>query len=319
MARTSPLRMLTLLSALVGARAGLWCGPGTRIVDKTGQGLPEIPAGAFTNCTRLQKLILESNNFVSISRENFTDDLTSLTELSLYGNKLTIIGIGSFDKLPSLTHLYLGNNKLTSIIPVNAFDGLQRLKVLSLNANQLATIPTTLFSSLPSLTQLYLDSNKLRSFPLYSFQGLTKLQGLYLGQNRLTSIPTDPNGSFRAFKDLTSLGTLDLQANKLTSIPDRSFTGLTKLTRLNLGNNLLASYGGASNSDGVRAAIIAESRNQTSLQLTWDPQRPTPTISPTASRRPRNPRCNGQPGQGIYCHTDSRTRAPNTRSRTRKA
>ena len=178
------------------------------------------------------------------------EKLSGLTNLDLYGNKLTSIDLSSNT---ALSNLNLSNNQLTSIdLSKNKF-----LTLLDLSSNRLTSVDV---SSNTSLTDLYLHSNQLTNIDVSNNTSLTTL---YLTSNQLTSIDLRGNTSLTNLKlsdnkltniDLSStpLTDLDLSDNKLTNIDLRSNTSLTDL---DLSGNQLTNIDLRSNSSLIKLDI----------------------------------------------------------------
>ena len=134
-------------------------------------------------------------------------DLAGITALSaLAFKKIDSLKPGDFAGLTSLTELGLAGNSLT-MLPADVFSGLTAVTTLGLNKNDLESLPADVFSGLTSLTDLSLALNSLTMLPADVFSGLTVLTTLNLSRNDLESLP---NG---LFSGLTALTTLTLSGN----------------------------------------------------------------------------------------------------------
>ena len=173
---------------------------------------------------RVTGLELGNNNLVGTLPDEL-GDLTSLTELSLWGNKLSgpipdLIG------LTGLTHLVLSSNQLTGEIAW--LGGLTKLTTVYLWGNQLSG-PIPDLTGLTGLIYLSLSQNKLTG-ELPDVGGLTKLQELYLWGNQLS-------GTIPDLSSLTALKHLSLSENLLTGEIPASLGNLTTLSTLYLRDN----------------------------------------------------------------------------------
>ncbi|XP_020490143.1 toll-like receptor 7 [Labrus bergylta] len=102
---------------------------------------------------------------------------------------------------------------------------------LILSENYIKNITVASFSNLQNLTRLDLgwaSKNKGLIIAAEAFKNLTKLRSLRLSGNRLTEIP----GNLPV-----SVEILDLHNNKIMRLDNRSFAGLTNLTKLWLSRN----------------------------------------------------------------------------------
>ena len=153
-------------------------------------------------------------NFAGITslKEGDFSGLTSLQELYLNGNDLSLLPAGVFSGLTSLERLDLQENQLSSL-PAGVFSGLTSLRELDLESNQLSLLPASVFSGLTSLETLDLQENQLGSLLAGVFSGLTALETLYLNDNQLSSLLAG------VFSGLTSLETLYLDGNPVDPLP----------------------------------------------------------------------------------------------------
>ncbi|RCV21917.1 hypothetical protein SETIT_4G177200v2 [Setaria italica] len=211
---------------------------------------------SLNNCSKLQLLDLEQNNFVGIMPVTIANLSKELTWLTIARNQIagTIAELGMFQKLIMLT---LGDNLFTGTLPVdigrlrslqildlshNRFEGqipqslgnITGLSKLSISNNYLnGTIPTSL-GKLRALASMDISCNFLSGrIPqeILSIPALTIL--LKLSNNALSgSIPTQ-------IGHLNNLIAIDLSMNKLTGeIPD-DIGSCVQLQLLHLQGNIL--------------------------------------------------------------------------------
>ncbi|XP_029133006.1 podocan isoform X1 [Labrus bergylta] len=238
--------------------------------------LEKIPAGAFDNLSNLRELYLQNNLLSNEGMDNETfSQLSSLECLDLSNNNLSVVPKGlprnlvllhleknSIRSIPgdaltsvrNLEYLLLHNNQLRSrSIHHAAFQGLKKLHTLHMYNNLLERVPRGLprraktlmilhnsiseigrndLALLYTLTELNLSYNKLTSPKLHrdAFRKLRLLETLDLSGNSLYSLPM---GLPR------SLQVLEIKNNQLNSIPDGALTGMEKLSKLILSDNLL--------------------------------------------------------------------------------
>ncbi|KAM7012995.1 podocan isoform 2-T2 [Tautogolabrus adspersus] len=238
--------------------------------------LEKIPAGAFDTLSNLRELYLQNNLLSNEGMDNETfSQLSSLECLDLSNNNLSVVPKGlprnlvllhleknSIRSIPgdaltsvrNLEYLLLHNNKLRSrSIHPTAFQGLKKLHTLHMYNNLLERVPRGLprraktlmilhnsiaeigrndLALLYTLTELNLSYNKLTSPKLHreAFRKLRLLETLDLSGNSLYSLPM---GLPR------SLQVLEIKNNQLNSIPDGALTGMEKLRKLILSDNLL--------------------------------------------------------------------------------
>ncbi len=197
-------------------------------------GLTRLNAGDFNGLTGLTKLEIEHNQSLGPLPSDIFDELTALTELSLWDNGLSSLPSGVFDELTALDTLWLPGNGLWSL-PSGIFDELTALKNLHLHQNRLSSLLSGIFDELTVLEKINFESNWLSSLSSDVFDNNTALKELDLSENKLTSLPSD------VFDGLTELTKLDLAINQLSSLPSGIFDELTALKDLNLWRNRLTS------------------------------------------------------------------------------
>lgn len=148
-------------------------------------------------------------------------DYDSVTELSLYGKKITDIKL--LEQCKNLMTLHLSG---TGINDISALKGLTNLTQLWLDDNQISNISP--LNGLANLTHLWLSNNQISDIsPLEKLMGLGLLS---LYGNRISNISL--------LEKLTNLTELSMGGNKITDISplDR----LKKLTQLRLNNNQIS-------------------------------------------------------------------------------
>ncbi|KAI7741640.1 hypothetical protein M8C21_017649, partial [Ambrosia artemisiifolia] len=217
------------------------CNPATgRVIDlsliglnlsgKIGRGLEKVQ--------NLQVLNLAHNNFTG-SLNGLSPQLsvlTNLENLNLSRNGLSG-GVPPFlTNSRKLKFLDLSKNLLSGPVPDEFFLTCSSLRLLSLSGNNLnGPIPNSV-SQCTSLNHLNLSKNRFSGSPDFSksLWLLSRIRTLDLSHNALTGHVPDGVVSLHYLKELF------LQGNHFTgeSVPV-SFQGLSCLTYLNLGNNVL--------------------------------------------------------------------------------
>ena len=204
---------------------------------------------AFLGGSSLKDLRLAGNRLTVLPDRVFVN-LTGLEYLDLSRNLLTNVTRTLFDNLFNLTHLFLANNRM-SYIDSTVFNSLSRLEQLALENNQLSFLPASVFSHLFLLRTLTLQGNCLSAiysdvFPLLMIdQPTTNLSTLNLDRNRFTNLTK------LEISGLGSLKTLTLAANRLTAIPTGYFIGLHSVNVLDLSRNNISSVLNASSFQGL--------------------------------------------------------------------
>ncbi|XP_019413184.1 PREDICTED: probable LRR receptor-like serine/threonine-protein kinase At3g47570 [Lupinus angustifolius] len=211
---------------------------------------------SLVNCTDLEYLGLEGNNFGGKMPNSIANLSTQLHSLTLGSNQIygsIPLGIG---KLSNLATLELDNNLLSGSVP-DALGMLQNLQELYLGGNKFSGgIPSSI-GNLSSLTKLYMELNYFEGSIPSSLGNCHKLLLLSLSNNKLTGIiPKEviSISSLAIFFDvsnnslsgtlpnevdkLVNLGELDLSENNFSGVIPSSFGSCTSLEQLYLqGNN----------------------------------------------------------------------------------
>ena len=127
--------------------------------------------GGFHGLQSLISLYL-SSNVISIVEPGSFEGLSSLIRLSLTGNNIAAIYPETFMGLKlyrsTLEELYLGNNRIT-VIQKNAFEGFTVLDYLGLENNQISEINSGGFHGLSSLTHIDFEHNSLTTLEWTAF------------------------------------------------------------------------------------------------------------------------------------------------------
>ncbi|XP_017283911.1 leucine-rich repeat, immunoglobulin-like domain and transmembrane domain-containing protein 2 isoform X1 [Kryptolebias marmoratus] len=135
----------------------------------------------------LTKIRIEKSHFTEIPRGAFSQT-TSLENLWLNFNDITLINSKGLEGLGNLTELRLQGNKLRSV-PWTAFEDTPSLKILDLKHNQLDVLPEHALKFLPGLTYLDLSFNRLTVISREVFQNWPLYQKLQNAEEREVSGP----------------------------------------------------------------------------------------------------------------------------------
>ncbi|XP_044140710.1 toll-like receptor 8 [Bufo gargarizans] len=218
-------------------------------VNKCKRGL-EIRNGTFSNLTKLEQLIIDSNYLCEIP-PGLPD---SISMLSFQYNYIFSINRTSFSSIKHLRKLNLGRNcyygnKCPGKLDIEngTFTDLKELNVLNLSFNNITSVPQDLPSS---LKELHLSNNRIKVIHRDDFKNLVNLEILYLSGNcpRCYNAPYPcyecPGKSSIeidefAFQNLANLSILHLGSTSLSSIPKTWFQNTTRLKILNLALNYL--------------------------------------------------------------------------------
>ncbi|KAJ1527379.1 hypothetical protein ONE63_007363 [Megalurothrips usitatus] len=194
-------------------------------VDLSGNQLANIRAGAFTGLPSLRRLNLSRNKLQAFRGEALEaagaeggadTSGSALRELDLSANQLGYLFPNSFRAHPRLRRLLLGQNKLT-FFPGELLSGLRYLEEVDLGGNLLKAVDDMDFARLPRLRELDLSHNQLEALSETAFHNSTQLQVLQLAGNRLERL------SERTFEGLCRIELLDLEGNLLSELPDALF------------------------------------------------------------------------------------------------
>ncbi len=203
--------------------------------------------------------------------------LSKLEELSLYGNDFTGPIPPELSNLANLTGLRLAFNRLSGSIPVE-LGNLTQLTVLGLDDNQLSGAIPSQLGNLAKLTLLNLDKNKLTGSVPSTFGNFPEMWRLWLEDNQLGGELPSELGT------LAKLTHFSVRNNALRGAVPTSYTQLTKLSKLDLGYNMLTASGsGLLNflnskdpdwSDTQTTAptnVSAGALSNSSIKVTWKP------------------------------------------------
>lgn len=182
----------------------------------------------------LSRLDLSNNQLVALPARFFQAVKTTLAELYLQNNSISVIPPGLFSGLSQVTVLDLSHNEVTSHwIGPTTFSDMSRLMSLDLGYNKLSRIDATAFRALFTLQSLSLQHNEIESLAENAFANNRNLHTLSLSGNRLTSLDA------ASFSGLEVLNALFLDNNRLLHVHPGSFANVTGLMELNLGQNRL--------------------------------------------------------------------------------
>eukprot|EP00058_Branchiostoma_floridae_P025649 XP_002611139.1 hypothetical protein BRAFLDRAFT_88462 [Branchiostoma floridae] len=204
------------------------CAPSSRC-DCTDRGLTSIPQNLPTS---IYELNLKLNQITIIQKGTFAN-LPQLQELDLSSNQITMIQAGSFVNLPQLQDLQLYLNKIT-IIQAGTFVNLPQLQELELSYNQISVIQAGAIANLSRLQDLDLSENQILIIQAGTFTNLPGLQELDLSNNQISMIQAG------AIANLSQLQELHLFQNNISMIQAGSFENLPHLQELELSYNQIS-------------------------------------------------------------------------------
>lgn len=180
-------------------------------IDLSNNGLKSLDSHIFKYNNKLQKVILDNNNFTVMPK--FTSRNTSNFAIYFFSCK------------------YCG---LTSL-PMDTFKHLPAIVILNLSNNQLNGINLTAIRFIPSLIELDLSYNNISVLNPLSFMISSGLEKLNLAGNPITTLDTNIFFGNRALK------TLDLSFCKIQQLWKQPIKGkITSLLQLNIANNSIS-------------------------------------------------------------------------------
>ena len=186
-----------------------------------------IEPGAFNGLVQLTNLNLERNKLKTFFDISFVSSLSSLTNLNVGSNNISIVDTTQLDVLDNLRDLGMGWNPLKEITP---FPIWPKLKRLIFRGNGMATFSSKLFKNLSGLKVIVLAYNKLSSFP--ELGGLEQqITQLDLMRNRFLHMPD--------LRKYTNLIKLDISHNYITLVPEESLSHIQRGIVILSGNHVI--------------------------------------------------------------------------------
>lgn len=133
------------------------------------------------------------------------------------------------ENLASITRLTINNAGVTRIAE-KAFSSLTNLQYLSLELNNLSQINSNWFKEPAALSEIILTGNHIEVLSESTLGQFANLTSLRLNKNMLRNIEQN------SFSSQAALAELDLSKNKLTWVSPQAFRSLTS-TKIRLGGN----------------------------------------------------------------------------------
>ncbi|KAL0881866.1 hypothetical protein ABMA27_001638 [Loxostege sticticalis] len=188
----------------------------------------------FFQATGMYRLAINQNPLETIHEDAFYGLETTLWELELRQDRLTMVPSKSLRNLGKLRLLDLAGNEITDISS-DDWRSLGTLQTLILADNSIANLPIDAFSSLGMLETLDLRGNHLATVDGGVFRdGMGRLNKLLLGDNQLTFIP------YEEVSPLRQLRVLDLSNNVIKQVPPvHEIPTKLSLDILKLDNNVI--------------------------------------------------------------------------------
>lgn len=201
------------------------------------------------------------DNGFSLSSLTDRTFMYSLKSLSIRRVEDVLLHI-RLDEFTSLENLDLSSNVIT-ILPEFSFKSNERLTDLKLSNNYIHEISVSTFSSQKDLTSLDLSHNNIRMCETDLFDALENLVYLNLSKNAITSLPLG------VFKNQKALKVLDLSSNNMVYVTVEMLLGPLALQALNISRNNLVTISKdvASFSDHLAQFIISKNNFDCSCEL----------------------------------------------------
>lgn len=212
-----------------------------------------LPVGLFQYSRRLETIDLAENGlsqlapslfcpinrlaFVNVS-DNLFGDVTSLGFSAKTSANTMVSNSDNFDcpVHQSIMHLDVSHNRI-KVLTDRGFGRLRKLQILNMRFNQMVRAEDTSLVGLGELLKLDLSNNQLVALPARFFHPVRgSLTELYLQNNSISVIPPG------LFTGLSKVTVLDLSHNEVTShwIGQATFTDMNRLISLDLSNNKLS-------------------------------------------------------------------------------
>ncbi|QQP52284.1 Uncharacterized protein FKW44_004393, partial [Caligus rogercresseyi] len=184
------------------------------------------------NAGDLQYLNLENNNMKNLPRNLLHKNVhSSLIDVRLAQNQLSIIKTGTFVSLKELTTIDLSANRIQTLESTGFFN-LRNLLTLILSHNEIRQIDPKAFSNLWNLRKLDLSYNKLTGFEFDFLENCTKHASnplsLDLSHNQITQVKA------AVFSKTPSpiMSELKLSHNRLKEVPRNILESIIKKLKI---------------------------------------------------------------------------------------
>ncbi|KAJ0003525.1 hypothetical protein NQD34_008623 [Periophthalmus magnuspinnatus] len=206
--------------------------PSLQKLDLSSNAISDLNNSLLQLCTNLTYLDLSRNSMANVS-ESSLQMLTRLSKLDMGQNHLTAVP-QTIRNMSSLTTLQLYSNRIKKLHCLD-FSNLWHLTILKLNDNLLVELNSCVFQDLHSLKMLDLDNNFIVQFDDSFGTSLPNLLTLSVTNNNIAWIQ---NG---VFKNMSRLRTLWLDSVRGTFEEEGAWDGLRDLTFLSYNPSLLSS------------------------------------------------------------------------------
>ncbi|XP_020217762.1 probable LRR receptor-like serine/threonine-protein kinase At3g47570 isoform X2 [Cajanus cajan] len=189
---------------------------------------------SLANCSKLQHLDIEKNNFGGQLPKSLGNLSTQLGILALGGNQIFGNIPAELGNLINLIGLGMENNHFEGIIP-STFRKFQKMQVLDLSGNKLSGDIPDFIGNLSQLFYLDMGKNMLEGNIPPNIENCQKLDYLKLSQNNLTGTI-----SLEVFKLSSLTNLLDLSQNSLSGSIPEEVGSLIHINLLDVSENYLS-------------------------------------------------------------------------------
>ena len=204
--------------------------PQATALSLAGLSVPQINSttlAALSNA--LTSLLIQTSVYISTVLAASFSQFGALDALAFVDlPALTAVAPGAFQGLNRLSSLSITYTWLQAIA-ANLFGALGALQTLDLGCNALTSIAADAVDGLPALVQLDLRNNSIPASTL-SLIASSTLKSIDVSDNRLTALP---------LLSMAGLTSFSATGNNITYIPPGVFTGIPKLSALNVSNNAI--------------------------------------------------------------------------------
>ena len=181
-----------------------------------------------TSLSNLVELELNMAGIIDIPGEGICPDCVNLVNLSISGNRISVLSDQTLSGLGSLHKIDLSFNCLTYLPPL-IFVHAKQIKNIIISNNQIFILDIAVFRFLNNLTSLDISFNHIIMIE-GSLNTLPNIHEVLLSGNNLTTLRS------ANFQNTPRLETIDVSNNLIDTIDEEAFRG-THLIHLNLSHN----------------------------------------------------------------------------------
>ncbi|XP_063055225.1 toll-like receptor 21 [Engraulis encrasicolus] len=208
---------------------------GLNLGNSSNVGIKSLCQLLTNSSTEMNRLILQSNNIISLQRDQFScPKITGSLDLSMNGLK-TVGCLEFLEGQRSLQNISVEHNHLSELKNCTT-QSFYSVTFLSYRFNRILKVNADAFAHTPNLKTLQLNINIIAYLHPKALCNLTHLITLRLDNNLLTDLYND------SFIDLHNLTTLNLRNNHISVIFNDTFQSLKKLHIVDLGGNKIAQF-----------------------------------------------------------------------------